>query len=99
RRRIQLPAVAIARFDFRAALQLLVVIVLDTQRAADLVDDVLIRGGVVAAGSFVADRGRGLPVGVNITSGECRPCRRVLVNLVREIGAAGAGRGRRTIEI
>lgn len=66
RRRIELPAMAIAIADLRAALQFLVIVVLDTERAADVVDNVLIGCRVVAARSLVTDRVRGLPIGVNV---------------------------------
>ena len=60
----------IAFGDLRAALQFLVVFVLDAERAADLVDHILIRRRVVAARRFVADGFGRLPIGIDITRGE-----------------------------
>ena len=67
RRGIELPAVAIAIGNLGAALQLFVIVVLDAQGAADVVDDVLIGSGVVAAGGFVANGLGGFPVGIDVT--------------------------------
>ena len=69
---------AIAIRDLRATLELLVVVVLDAERAADVVDDVLIGRRVVAARGFVADRFGGFPIGVDITGGERRAAAGVL---------------------
>ena len=55
RRRIEFPAVAIAFEDFVAALQFLIVLVLDAERLADVVDAILIGRRIVAARRFVAD--------------------------------------------
>ena len=54
RRGIELPAMAIALRDLLVAFELLVVLVFDTDSAADVVDDVLIGRRVVATGCFVA---------------------------------------------
>ncbi len=60
----------IAIGDLVAALQLFVVLVLDTQRASDFIDDILIRRRVVAAGSLVT-RGVGrFPIGIDIARGQ-----------------------------
>src|SRR5688500_6107639 len=70
RRRIELPAVPIALDDLVGGLQLLVVLIGDPQRGADVVHAVLIRCGVVAAGGFVAD-GVGLfPVRIDVAAGD-----------------------------
>jgi hypothetical protein len=62
--------VGVALGDLRAALQFLIIRVLDTQCAANLVDDVLIRRRVVAAGSFVAGGFGRLPVGIDVARGD-----------------------------
>jgi hypothetical protein len=64
--------VPIAFGQFVAALQFFVVVGLNPYRLADLVDDVLIRRRVIAAGCFVADRFGIFPVGVDIASGHGR---------------------------
>src|SRR5262245_57142190 len=68
-RRVEFPALLVAIADLLLALQFLVVFVLDPEGPADVVDDVLVRGGVVAAGRFVTNRVRGFPVGVDISAG------------------------------
>src|SRR5688572_7614625 len=61
-RRVEFPALLVAIADLLLALQLLVVLVLDAERLTDVVDDVLVRGRVVAAGRFVANRVGRFPV-------------------------------------
>lgn len=56
--------------DFVAALQLLIVLVLDAERAADVVHPILIGRGIVSARRFVAHGVRVLPLGVHITGRE-----------------------------
>ena len=53
RRRIQLPAVTVAVRDLGLALQLFPVVVLDAERPPDVVHDILVRRGVVAARGLV----------------------------------------------
>src|SRR6187455_1375472 len=56
--------------DFVAALQLLIVLVLDAERAADVVHAVLIGRRIVSARRLVTHGVRVLPLGVHITGGE-----------------------------
>src|SRR4051812_42739783 len=63
---IELPAVRVALGDLLLALELLVVLVLDAHSLPDVVNDVLIWCGIVAAGRFVADAVSGFPVGVHV---------------------------------
>jgi len=58
----------IALDDLVAALELLVVLILNTQSFADVIDAVLVGGGVVPAWRLVANRVGILPFGVNVTS-------------------------------
>jgi hypothetical protein len=60
--------VAIALGDLVGAFQLLVVLVLDAERLADIVHPILIRRRIVAARRFVADGIRILPVGIDVPS-------------------------------
>ena len=82
----------VALGDLRAALQFFVVVVLDAERAADLVDHVLIGSGVVAAGRFVAGRFGRLPVGVDVTGSQARAGAVVLLEVVAQLFAAGVRR-------
>ena len=79
---------AIAIADLCAALQFLIVVVLDAERAADVVDHVLIGSRVVAARQFVAGGFGGFPVRVDVASGQRRTGARDLRQLVLEFGAA-----------
>lgn len=79
---------AIAVGDLFTALQFLVILVLDAEGAADVVDDVLIRSRVVAARRFIADRFGGLPVGIDITRRESGAGAGVLGELFLQLGAA-----------
>src|SRR3972149_788096 len=74
RRRVELPPLLVALLDLRLALQLLVVLVLHTDRLADVVDDVLVGGRVVAARRLVAGAVRRLPVGVDAAAGQGWVC-------------------------
>ena len=56
--------------DFVAALQLLIVLVLNAERAADVIHAILIGCGIVAPRRFIADCVRVLPLGVHITCRE-----------------------------
>src|SRR5688500_1817804 len=76
---IQLPTVAIAFSDLVGAFQLLVVLILDADGAADVVHDVLVGRRVVPAGRFVADAVGRLPVGIDVAAGEGRARLGVLV--------------------
>ena len=58
----------VALGDLRLALQFLVVLVLDANGAADVVDDVLIRCRVVAARCFVAYAVGRFPIRVDVAS-------------------------------
>ena len=55
--------------DFVCALQLFSIVVFDTERAANFLDDVLIRCRHVAARRFVAARIRLFPVCVDVSAG------------------------------
>ena len=68
--RIQLPPVLVALDDFVARLQLLVVLVFHAERLADVVDDVLVGGRIVAAWRFLTGEIRVLDVDVGIAGGE-----------------------------
>ena len=72
RRRVELPAVLVALGDLVGGLQLLVVLVGDAERLADVVDAVLIGRRVVAAGGFVADGVGVFPVRVDVPAGQRR---------------------------
>src|SRR5206468_3881653 len=67
---IQLPPVLVALSDFVGGFQLLVVLVLHAQRLANVVDDVLIGGGVIAAWRFFAGEERVDGIDVRIAGGE-----------------------------
>ena len=56
--------------DFVAALQLLIVLILNAERASDVVHTILIWSGIVSARRFVAYGVRILPLGVHIAGGE-----------------------------
>jgi len=57
---------AIAIRDLGSALKLFVVVVFDAECAADVVDDILIGSGVVAARGLVTDRVGGFPISVHV---------------------------------
>ena len=59
----------IAFSDLVRRLQLFVVLILDSERPADVVDPILIGRWIVTAWRFVADCIRVFPVGVDITAG------------------------------
>jgi hypothetical protein len=82
----------IALDDLVAALELFVVVVVDAQRLADLVDAILIRRRVVAARRFVADGVGVLPVRVDVAGRQGWAGLGVLGQLVLELFAAGTGR-------
>ncbi len=63
---------AVAVADLLLALQLLVVLVLHAECTADVVDDVLVGRGIVAAGSLVAARVCRRPVGIDVAGGDGR---------------------------
>src|SRR6185369_2801067 len=92
RRRVELPAVAIAFRDLVGRFQLFVVLIFDPQGTADVVHAVLIGRGVVAAGRFVADGVGVFPVGVDVAAGQRRAGFGVLPLGVLERGAARARR-------
>lgn len=56
--------------DFVAALQFLIVLVLDAERAADVVHAILIGRRIVSTRRFVADGVRVLPLGVHVAGSE-----------------------------
>ena len=70
RSRIEFPAVTVAAGDLLVALELLVVLILHADGTADVVDDVLVGGRVVAARCFVADAVGRFPVGVDVAAGQ-----------------------------
>src|SRR5581483_6202197 len=70
RRRVQLPAVPVALGDFVGGPELFVVLILHANRAADVVDQILIGRRVVAAGGLVAREVRALEVGVLVAAGQ-----------------------------
>ena len=72
----------VAFFQLRRALQLLVVFVLQAERPPDLIDDVLVRCRVVAAGRFVARAVGRLPVRVEIPTCQRRAGFRVIRQVV-----------------
>ena len=59
--------------DLVGSLQLFCIVIFHAQRAADFFDDVLIGGGIIAAGRFVAVLVRVFPICVDVTGGEIRP--------------------------
>src|SRR5262245_53524754 len=85
--------------DLPLALQLLVVLILDSDRTTDVVDDVLIGRGVVAAGRFVADAVGRFPICVDVTTGHRRTGLGVFLISLEELAATGAGGGCGTIQI
>ena len=52
--------------------ELLGILILESDGRSDLVDDVLIGSGVVAAGRFIAHQVGGLCVGVHVAAGQPR---------------------------
>src|SRR5687768_10941073 len=88
---IQFPAVLVALDDLVGPLELLVVVVGDAERLADVVDAILVGGGVVAARRFIPHRVGFLPVGVDVAAGDCRAGLGVLVDGVLHVPAAGPG--------
>src|SRR6478672_7732077 len=90
RRGIELPAVLVAVGDLVRPLELLVVLVLDAERAADVVHAILVRRRVVAAGRFVAYRVGIFPVGIHVAAGHRGTRLRVLALRLTQLGAAGA---------
>src|SRR4030095_16231522 len=68
--RIELPAMTVTLADLLVRVQLFVVLILDAQRAADVVDTILVGRGIVATGRFVADRIRVGPLGVDVACRE-----------------------------
>src|SRR5688572_27254943 len=99
RRRVEFPSLLVTVADLLFPLQLLVVFVLDAERLTDVVDDVLVGGGVVAARRFVADRICRFPVGVDFAAGDGRARFRVIVELLRQLAAPAAGGRRRAVQI
>src|SRR4029078_2954244 len=97
--RVELPAMGVALGDLLLALQLLVVLVLDADGLADVVDDVLVGCGMVAAGRFVADAVGRLPVGIDVAGGHGRTRFGVLGELVLHAAAAAADRRRAAVEV
>src|SRR5207244_5365685 len=73
RGRVVLPAMLVAFGDLVGSLQLFCIVIFHAQRAADFFDDVLIGGGIIAAGRFVAILVRIFPICVDVTGGEIRP--------------------------
>jgi hypothetical protein len=78
--------------DLPRAFQLLVVLILDADGAADVVDDVLIGRRVVAARSFVADAVGRLPIGVDVAAGHRRTGLGVLRVLLEKLATPRARR-------
>src|SRR4029079_3717364 len=74
-------------------LELFVVLVLDAERAADIVHAILIRRRVVAAWRFVAYRVGVFPVSIHVAARHRRARLRMLALRLTQLGAAGA-RGR-----
>src|SRR6478672_7983187 len=90
---------AIAVGDFVTALQFLVIGVLDTQRAPDVVDHVLVRCRVVATRGFVDNRRGRLPISINVTGGEGRARVGVLRQALVHLGPAGPGGRGAAVEV
>jgi hypothetical protein len=62
----------VALGDFVRSLERLVVLILVAEGAADLVDDILVGRGVVAARGLVADAVGRFPVGIDVAAGQAR---------------------------
>src|SRR5213079_2565244 len=77
----------------------LVVLVLHADRFTDVVDDVLVGRRVVAAGRFVANGGRGFPIGIDVAGGQGRARLVVLVQPLGHLPAARSGGRGRTVEV
>src|SRR5205085_4733287 len=94
-RGVELPAVLVAGLDLGRALQLLAVLVVDAERLADLVDDVLVGRRIVAARGLVAAAVSRLPVGIDVARGDGRAGLVRFADVLQQLLAPGAGgRGR-----
>ena len=89
----------IALFELLLAAEFLGVLVFKTNRRGDLLDDVLVRRGVIATGRFIPDEVRRLRVRVDITGGDSGVCLRQLVVQSTQVCPAGADRARGAIEV
>src|SRR5688572_24592624 len=96
---IQFPPISIALGDLLLALELLVVLVFDAHRAADVVHDVLVGRWIVAARRLVSDAVRRFPVRVDVARGQCGTCLGVFVVTVLQLAAAAAHCGCRAVEV
>ena len=92
RGRVQLPAVLVALFELRRALQLLIVFVLHAKRPSNLVDDVLVGRRVVAARRLVARAVGRLPVRVQVAARQRRAGFRVFRQVLLDSCLPGASR-------
>ena len=99
RRGVKLPTPPIPLSHFFVAVQIFVVLIVETHGSTDILDNILIGRQIVAAWDFVADgRGR-FPIGVDVTTSERRSSVGVLPHSLVETFTAGSRRTGRPIEI
>lgn len=84
---------------FVGPFQLFGIFVLNPQRLADFLDNVLVGSWIVAAGSFITRIVRLSPVGVDVAGGQRRTRLGVLTQMLEDFGTPGTGRRRMTIEV
>jgi len=89
----------VALEELLLAFELLVVVVLHADGAADVVDDILIGSGVVASGRFVADAVCGLPIGIDVAARHRGAGLSVLCVLLQQLASSRSRGGRRAIQI
>src|SRR5690349_8866144 len=94
RRRVELPAMAIALFELALAAEFLSILVLEADRCADLFHDILVWRRIVPTRSFVANEVGRLRIGVNVTGRHpCVSLRQLIVQTAElcPSGPRGAG--------
>ena len=96
---IELPAVDVPLRHLIGSLQFFRVFVLNPQGLTDVIHDVLIGRGVVAAGSFVSRIVRLLPIGIDVPGGHRRARLGMVAEMLEKFGASRTRRRRMAIEI
>src|SRR4030095_11526651 len=97
--RIELPAVLVPLGDLALAFEFLVVLILHADRAADVVDDVLIWRGIVTPRCFITDAVGRLPIRIDITSRQLWTGFGVLLVLLEHLAAPRPRSRCRTIQV